>query len=270
MANSVDKKDLRKVFWRSQLCQFSHNYERMQSLSTVYILKPILKKLYKDKSKEEKSNAMKRHLEYFNTHPIAMPFIMGITSAMEETTTEDQKESVIAMKTSLMGPLAGIGDSMINFTWMPIAGSIGAAFALDGNILGAIIMFLMINCVYFPLKYYGLTKGYYKGMEVFGGGDSGKGVFDRLANMANVLGVIVVGGLIATTVKVKLGVEIAAGEKPLMLQEMLDKVMPSLIPFALTFFCYYLLKKYNGKNAVWVIFGVLIIAVLLSMAGIIV
>ena len=270
MSNLVDKKDLRKVFWRSQLCQFSHNYERMQSLSTVYILKPILKKLYKDKPKEEKTNAMKRHLEYFNTHPIAMPFIIGITSAMEETTNEEQKESVIAMKTSLMGPLAGIGDSMLNFTWMPIAGSIGAAFALDGNILGAIIMFIMINAVYFPLKYYGLTKGYSKGMEVFSGGDNGKGVFDRLANMANVLGVIVVGGLIATTVKVKLGVEIAAGEKPLMLQEMIDKVMPNLIPLALTFLCYYLLKKSNGKNAVWIIFGVLIIAVLLSMAGIIV
>ena len=258
MANLIDKKDLKKVFWRSQICQFSHNYERMQSLSTVYILKPIFKKLYKDKSKEERANAMKRHLEYFNTHPIAMPFILGIVAAMEETTDEDQKESVISMKTSLMGPLAGIGDSMLNFTWMPIAGSIGAAFALDGNILGAIIMFLMINCLYFPLKYYGVTKGYSKGMEVLGGEDNGKGIFDRLANMANVLGVIVVGGLIATTVN------------PLMLQEMLDKVMPNLLPLALTFLCYYLLKKSNGKNAVWVIFGVLIIAVLLSMAGIIV
>ncbi|MFQ8923480.1 MAG: PTS system mannose/fructose/sorbose family transporter subunit IID [Clostridium paraputrificum] len=270
MANLIDKKDLKKVFWRSQICQFSHNYERMQSLSTVYILKPIFKKLYKDKSKEERANAMKRHLEYFNTHPIAMPFILGIVAAMEETTDEDQKESVISMKTSLMGPLAGIGDSMLNFTWMPIAGSIGAAFALDGNILGAILMFLMINCLYFPLKYYGVTKGYSKGMEVLGGEDNGKGIFDRLANMANVLGVIVVGGLIATTVKVTLGVQIAAGENPLMLQEMLDKVMPNLLTLALTFLCYYLLKKSNGKNAVWVIFGVLIIAVLLSMAGVIV
>lgn len=269
MANLIEKKDLKKVFWRSQLCQMSHNYERMQSLSTVYILKPILKKLYKNKPKEERVNAMKRHLEYFNTHPVLMPFILGVTSAMEETTDEDQKESVIAMKTSLMGPLAGIGDSMLNFTWMPIAGSIGAAFAIDGNILGAIIMFLMINCLYFPVKYYGVIKGYSKGMEILGDADNGKDIFDRLANMANVLGVIVVGGLIATTVKVKLDVSIAAGENPLMLQDMIDKVMPSLIPLALTFLCYYLLKKSNGKNAVWVIFGVLIIAVLLSMAGII-
>lgn len=270
MANLIEKKDLKKVFWRSQICQFSHNYERMQSLSTVYILKPILKKLYKDRPKEERVNAMKRHLEYFNTHPIAMPFVLGIVSAMEESTGEDQKESVISMKTSLMGPLAGIGDSMLNFTWMPIAGSIGAAFALDGNLLGAILMFLMINCLYFPLKYFGVMKGYSKGMEVLGKDDNGKGVFDRLANMANVLGVIVVGGLIATTVKVKLGIQIAAGENPLMLQDMIDKVMPNLVPLLLTFLCYYLLKKSNGKNAVKVIFGVLIIAVLLSMAGIIV
>ena len=120
MANLIDKSDLKKVFWRSQLCQMSHNYERMQSLSTVYILKPILKKLYKNKPKEERVNAMKRHLEYFNTHPVLMPFILGITSAMEETTDEDQKESVIAMKTSLMGPLAGIGDSMLNLSLIHI------------------------------------------------------------------------------------------------------------------------------------------------------
>ena len=71
---------------------------------------------------------------------------------------------------------------------MPIAGSIGAAFALDGNIFGAIMMFLMINCLYFPIKYFGLTKGYSKGIEVLGKEDNGKGIFDRLANMANVLG----------------------------------------------------------------------------------
>ena len=270
MSNLITKKELMKVFWRSQLCQMSHNYERMQSLSTVYILKPVLKKLYKDKPKEEKVHAMKRHLEYFNTHPRAMPFILGIVSAMEETTDEDQKESVIAMKTSLMGPFAGIGDSLLNFTWMPIAGSIGAAFALDGNIFGAIMMFLMINCLYFPIKYFGLTKGYSKGIEVLGKEDNGKGIFDRLANMANVLGIIVVGGLIATTVKANLGVQIAAGENPLMLQEMLNKVMPNLIPLLITVVCYYLLKKSNGKNAVWIIFGVLIIAVILSMLGIIV
>ncbi|SHJ72970.1 PTS system, mannose-specific IID component [Clostridium amylolyticum] len=265
----ISKKELNDVFWRSQLIQMSHNYERMQSLGTLYCLKPILKKLYKDKSKEEKTIAMKRHLEFFNSHPVTIPFILGVTSAMEEKTEEDEKDSVISIKTSLMGPLAGIGDSLLNFTWMPICGSIGAAFAVQGNILGPILMFILVNALYIPIKYYGLNIGYSKGREILSSGE-GKGLLDRLANMANVLGVIVAGGLIATTVKVSLGVQIAAGEKPLMLQEMLDKVMPNLLPLAITMICLYLLKKWNGKHAVAIIFSILIIAVVLSMAGILV
>ena len=241
----ITKNELNKVFWRSQLIQMSHNYERMQSLGTLYCLNPILKKLYKDKPKEEKINAMKRN------------------------TDEEDKDSVLSLKTSLMGPLAGLGDSLLNFTWMPICGSVGAAFAIQGNIMGPILMLLLVNLLYFPIKYYGLNMGYSKGREILSSGE-GKGILDRLANMANVLGVIVAGGLIATTVKVKLGVEFAAGENPLVLQEMLDKVMPNLLPLAITMICFYLLKKWNGKHAVAIIFGVLIIAVILAMCGILV
>ena len=265
----ITKKELNKVFWRSQLIQMSHNYERMQSLGTLYCLNPILKKLYKDKPKEEKINAMKRHLEFFNSHPVTIPFILGVTSSIEENTDEEDKDSVLSLKTSLMGPLAGLGDSFLNFTWMPICGSVGAAFAIQGNIMGPILMLLLVNLLYFPIKYYGLNMGYSKGREILSSGE-GKGILDRLANMANVLGVIVAGGLIATTVKVKLGVEFAAGENPLVLQEMLDKVMPNLLPLAITMICFYLLKKWNGKHAVAIIFGVLIIAVILAMCGILV
>lgn len=263
----ITKKDLNKVFWRVQLIQFSHNYERMQSLSTLFCLKPILKRLYSDKSKEEKVNAMKRHLEFFNSHPVTIPFILGITTAMEETTDEDNKDSVIAMKTSLMGPLAGVGDSLLNFTWMPICGSIGASFAIQGNVVGPIIMFLLVNCFYFPIKYFGLNMGYLKGRELLSSGN-GKALLDRLSNMANVLGVVVAGGLIATTVKLKLGIRFSAGEGVLILQEMLDKVMPNLLPLVATMICFYLLKKWNGKHAVGIIFGVLAIGVVLGMTGI--
>lgn len=269
MGKKITKKDLNKVFWRSQLIQMSHNYERMQSLGTLFCLKPILKRLYKDRPKEEKVESMKRHLEFFNSHPVTIPFILGITSAIEENTNEDEKDSVIAMKTSLMGPLAGLGDSMLNFTWMPICGSIGAAFAIQGNIIGPILMFLMINALYIPIKYYGLNIGYSKGNELLSS-NKGKSILDRLSNMANVVGVMVAGGLIATTVKLNLGVEFAAGEQPLVLQEMLDKIMPNLLPFCITLFCFYMLKKSNGKNAVKLIFGVLIVCVVLSMMGIIV
>lgn len=133
----ITKKTLNKVLWRTQTTQFSHNYERMQSLSLTYDFAPVLKELYGDRPKEERVHAMQRHLEYFNTHPIAIPFILGITAALEESTDEDHKDSVVAIKTGLMGPFAGLGDSMLNLTWFPIAGSIGASMCVaNGSIIG--------------------------------------------------------------------------------------------------------------------------------------
>ena len=267
----ITKKTLNKVLWRTQTTQFSHNYERMQSLSLTYDFAPVLKELYGDRPKEERVHAMQRHLEYFNTHPIAIPFILGITAALEESTDEDHKDSVVAIKTGLMGPFAGLGDSMLNLTWFPLAGSIGASMCVaNGSIIGPIVMFLMINLLYWPLKYYGLHLGYEKGVSLLGaeGGISGLQIFDRLANFANVLGVVVVGGLIPTTVKVATGITIASGEGSIALQEQLDKVLPCLLPVILVLICYLFIKKSNGKNTAWVILGVLVACIALSWVGI--
>ena len=175
----ISKSTLNKVLLRTQGCQFAHNYERMQSLSLTYCFAPVLEELYKDAPKEERVNAMKRHLEYFNTHPLAIPFILGITAALEESTDEDQKDTVVGIKTSLMGPFAGLGDSLLNLTWFPIAGSIGASMCVDnGSIVGPLVMFLLINLLYWPLKYFGLHKGYEMGMELVE--KAGVQVFDRL------------------------------------------------------------------------------------------
>ncbi len=357
----ISKSTLNKVRLRTQGCQFAHNYERMQSLSLTYCFAPVLEELYKDAPKEERVNAMKRHLEYFNTHPLAIPFILGITAALEESTDEDQKDTVVGIKTSLMGPFAGLGDSLLNLTWFPIAGSIGASMCVDngsivgplvmfllinllywplkyfglhkgyemgmelvesigasmcvdnGSIVGPLVMFLLINLLYWPLKYFGLHKGYEMGMELvekagvqvfdrlgnlanvlgvmvtgglvattvklklavqfaFGEGDplvlQDQLDFDRLGNLANVLGVMVTGGLVATTVKLKLAVQFAFGEgDPLVLQDQLDKVLPFLLPVVLTFICYRLLKKGQGKNSAQIIIGLIVFSLVFAAIG---
>lgn len=269
MESKVTKKDLNRVFWRSQLIQFSHNYERMQSLGTLYGITPVLERLYQDRPKAEKVEAQRRHLEFFNSHPVLVPFILGITAALEESTSEDEKESVIAVKTSLMGPLAGLGDSLLNFTWYPIAGSIGASFAVEGNFLGPILMFVMINALYFPLKYYGVHLGFSKGRELLTS-ENGKKLLDRISTSANVLGVMVAGALIASTVNITLGIQYGTGDTAIKVQEMLDKVMPNMLPMLMTLLCLYLLKKWNGKHVVALIFTIIIIAIVLSGFGILV
>ncbi len=263
----ISKKTLNKVLLRTQGCQFAHNYERMQSLSLTYCFSPVLEELYKDKSKEDKVHAMQRYLEYFNTHPIAIPFILGIQAALEEKTDEDQKETCTAIKTSLMGPFAGLGDSMLNLTWYPIAGSIGASMCInDGSIIGPIVMFLLINLLYWPLKYFGLHMGYQKGLELVESG--GMALFDRLGNMANVLGVVVVGCLIPQTVKLKTALQFAFEEgDPLVIQDQMDKVMPCILPVVLTFICYKLLKKGQGKNSASIIVGIIVVALVFAAIG---
>lgn len=259
----ISKKTLNKVLLRTQGCQFAHNYERMQSLSLTYCISPVLEELYKDAPKELRVKAMQRYLEYFNTHPIAIPFILGIATAVEENTDEEHKDTVTAIKTSLMGPFAGIGDSLLNLTWFPIAGSIGASLCVsNGSILGPIVMFLLINLLYWPLKYFGLHKGYESGMSLVD--KFGVEVFDRLGDAANVLGVMVTGGLIATTVKLKTAIEFSFGEgDPLVLQTQLDSVLPCLLPIVVTFICYRLLKKGQGKNSAQIILGIIAVCLVL-------
>ena len=263
----VSNHALNKVLLRTQGCQFAHNYERMQSLSLTYCFSPVLEELYKDRPKEERVTAMKRYLEYFNTHPLAIPFILGIQAALEESTTEDQKETCTAIKTSLMGPFAGLGDSMLNLTWYPIAGSIGASMCInDGSLVGPLVMFLLINLLYWPLKYFGLHLGYTKGLELVQSG--GMALFDRLGNMANVLGVVVVGCLIPQTVKLSTALQFAFSEgEPLVIQDQLNNVMPYMLPVILTFVCYKLLKKGQGKNSASIILGMIVFALVFAAIG---
>ena len=263
----ISNKALNKVLLRTQGCQFAHNYERMQSLSLTYCFSPVLEELYKDRPKEERVHAMQRYLEYFNTHPIAIPFILGIQAALEESTDEDQKDTCRAIKTSLMGPFAGLGDSMLNLTWYPIAGSIGASMCInDGSLVGPLVMFLLINLLYWPLKYFGLHLGYTKGLEVVQSG--GMALFDRLGNMANVLGVVVVGCLIPQTVKLSTALQFAFSEgEPLIIQDQMNKVMPCILPVVLTFVCYKLLKKGQGKNSASIIIGMIVFALVFAAIG---
>ena len=161
-----------------------------------------------------------------------------------------------------MGPLAGIGDSVLKFTWLPICGSIGAALALNGSVLGPILMFFLYNVVNVASKYYGIHLGYSKGIQLIEG--AGGNVLQRLSNIANIVGLMVIGGLIASVVKVNIISEIKAGDNVIPFQEMFDKVMPGLFSLLITLSVYKILKKTNGKHAPLLILGIMILSIILT------
>ncbi|MBI0028655.1 PTS system mannose/fructose/sorbose family transporter subunit IID [Gilliamella sp. B14448G11] len=263
----ITKKDLNSVFWRIQTIPFSFNYEKLQTIGFAHCMIPILDRLYKDADEETRIRAMKRHFEFFNTQVNAGALILGVTAAMEEKTTEEEKDAVISLKAGLMGPFAGLGDSLLKFTWMPICGSIGAAFALQGNVIGPILMFFIYNLVNILSKYFFVHYGYNKGVDLIEQSKNSN-IIQRISNLANVVGVMVLGSLIATTVKVSTPLLIEVGEQSIKVQDMFDKVMPNLLTILFALGVFYLVKKFQGKYTVSLIITVMVIGVILSMLGI--
>lgn len=265
--NKITKKDLNRMFWNLQTMSFSYNYEKQQMIGFAHCMTPVLDRLYKDADKETRVRAMERHLEFFNTQINAGALILGITAAMEEKTAEEEKEAVVSVKAGLMGPFAGLGDSLLKFTWFPICGSIGAAFALQGNIIGPILMFLMYNLVNIFSKYFFIHYGYNKGVDLIEQSKNSN-IIQRISNLANVVGVMVLGSLIATTVKVSTPLMIEVGEQSIKVQEMFDKVMPNFLTLLFALGMFFLVKRFQGKYTVSLILGVMVIGVILSVFGI--
>lgn len=250
-----------------QVLNVTNNYESMQAIGFLSSFVPVLERLYKDKPKELKVKAMKRHLQFFNSHVNSDALILGVAAALEETTDEDEKEVVTSIKTGLMGPLAGIGDSVLKFTWLPICGSIGAALALNGSVMGPILMFLLYNIVNVAIKYYGIHLGYSKGVDLVSGAEGG--ILQRVTNIANVVGLMVVGALIASVVKIQLLTKFGAGKNVILLQDLLDKVMPGLLGLLVTVVVYKILKKTNGKHAPLIILSIMVICIVLKTFGVV-
>lgn len=267
-SKEITRKDLNKVFWRLQIwgLNVTSTLVLTQAIGFLNAMVPIIRRLYGD-NKELRIEAMKRHLTYFLSQITATGMILGITAAVEETTDEDEKEAVVAIKAGMMGPLAGIGDSVFKITIQAIAGSIGAAYALQGNVLGPILMFVIYNGLNIAVKYYGLIFGYEKGTEFIKSGNQKK-VMQKIINISTAVGVMVIGALIAQYVKINVGTVIHTKGTKIVIQQLLDGVMPKLLPLLFTLGLYKLHSYLPRKYLTWLIFAILIVGTILAVMGI--
>lgn len=266
----LTKEDFRKTFWRSFPLQACFCYERMQNVGFAYQMIPILKKLYPEK--EEASEALKRHLTFFNTTPAVVTFITGVCIALEEefkkakdSGEEFDVESISAVKTALMGPLAGIGDSFFWGSFRIIGAGIGASLALKGSILGAILFFLIYNIPHLFVRYQGLKIGYKSGVNFLASVSEG-GVLSTLTEAANVLGLVVVGSMIASMIKFETPLVLNIGQASVEVQSIFDGILPGILPLGLSFLIYSLLKK--GVKSTTLLWGIILVGILGSVVGI--
>lgn len=260
-----DKKMLKKVFWRTLTLSATYNYERMQGLGYVYTMIPVIKRYYKNE--EDQIEAYKRHFELFNTTPTVAGFITGLSTSMEKEASEDpsfDKSSINAVKVSLMGPFAGIGDSLFQGSLRIITLGIGISLALEGNFLGVILHLLLYNLVAHFVRYYGVFAGYNMGSS-FVKQASENGLLGQVTKGAGIVGLMTVGAMICSTVSFDLAAKWNIQGSELVLQDMLDSIFPNLLPLLLVFVCYKLLNK--NVKAIWLMIGLMVLGVIGKVIG---
>lgn len=253
----LSNKQLNLLAFRSMLLQASFNYERMQACGWLYSILPGLRKVHKNK--QDLSKSMKDHMEFFNTHPFDVTFIMGVILAMERT--KEDREAIRGIKVATMGPLGGIGDALFYLTALPIAAGIGSSLAVDGNIFGPIVFLLLFNAIHFGARFGLMHYGYRTGVKAVAKLKEGT---KKVSRAASIVGLAVVGGLIATYVDFSIDYTWTHGEAELDIQkEVLDEIMPALIPLGYTLLMYWLLKK--GLSPLWLILITVVIGLLGSL-----
>lgn len=258
----LTKKDITKLGLMSSFLQASFNYERMQAGGFTVAQLPFLKKIYKN-DKKAISDAMSDNLEFINTHPNLVGFLMGLLISLEEN--NEDRSIIKGLKVALFGPLAGIGDAIFWFTLLPIVAGISASFAMEGSVLGPIIFFT-VYLIVFILRIAWTHLGYNLGVKAI---DKIKHNSKVIGKAATVLGVTVIGGLIASYVKINVLTNIVVNEsKTVSLQtDFFDKIFPNILPLGYTVLMYFLIK--NKKiSPVVLIFSTFIMSILLSFVGI--
>lgn len=251
---------------------FSHacyNWERMQGLGFAQSMTPIIAKLYK--SKEDISAALKRHLVFFNTQPDIGGVIHGAVIAMEEERAagaDISDEAINGVKTGLMGPMAGIGDTIQQGIVIPIALAIGMSVALggeittvkQGNLLGPLLYLVLVAAFVWGVGWFLWWQGYQQGRVAVTNILQG-GALNRLIVGAGVLGNFVMGALAVTFVKLSTPVVFAIGGTQFEVQKILNSFMPNLLPLFLVLFVWWLLTK-KKVSPTWIMVAMIVIGVL--------
>ena len=284
-AKPLTKAVLNKMVWRSLNLQASFNYERMQAAGWLWSILPGLEAIHSNK--DDLSTSMTHNLEFFNTHPFLVTFVMGIVLSMEQQKADIN--SIRAVRVAAMGPLGGIGDALFWFTLVPITAGITANMAISGNLAGPIIYFLITFGVQMALRYWLMYWSYDMGTKAIEVLTANAREFTHAASM---LGVFVVGALTCNYGATKLGIVIPNGQtaekvKQLVIengnivekeveklkdvnidiQAMLDGILPALIPLGLTLMCYFLIKK-KGWSPTKCIMLLLVIGIVGCVFGI--
>lgn len=262
-----DKKVLNHVFWRTLTLSVNYNYERMQAFGFVYAMIPAIRAYYKDT--QQQIDALKRHFELFNTTPSIGGFITGLATSMEKEAAIDpdfDKSSINAIKVSLMGPLAGIGDSIFWGSLRVISLGVGISMAAQGSLLGLFVHLLLFNVPAHLVRYYGTMSGFGLGSSFIKKATE-NGLVDAITKGATTVGLMTVGAMTCILVNFKLDKAFHISGQELNLQEILDGIVPNILPILLTFLCYKAVTK--NVKPITIMLVMMVVSIAAKMIGVI-
>jgi len=268
MEKKLNKKELKKT-WFTWVCwgQICYNWERLMGLGFCHTMTTAIQKLYGD-DEAKKKEALVRHMEYYNTENTWGAIVPGIVCSLEEERANGgdvEGETISNLKTALMGPIAGIGDTVTQSLVKVILLGIGIDLALKGNVLGPILFVVLFSAYALIVSYVLFFQGYKFGkssvVNVLKGG-----FVKTITESLGVVGMAVLGSLIVKTIGVSTPLVFNFGTTTVVLQDVINGILPNFIPIAVFYWVYSLLRK--GKKPTTVMIYLMIVGAVLSLLGI--
>ena len=261
------------IFWRSMWLMFCTSYTKQQGTTFGWTMIPYLEDIY-GKETDAFYEAMSRHQDFFNTTPGMSPFIFSLLISMEQERKaamdagrEFDDSSIEALKVALMGPFAGIGDSVYSGALRIIATGIGLGFAQIGSWMGPVLFALIYNIPNVLIRYFGAEYGLKLGSTYIANALS-SGALKAFTKGFAVLGLIMAGAMTAQYVSFKTTFVADFGGAAFNLQGVLDQIMPGLLPLAITMGSFFYLRKKNKPVTVLlVMFAAAVVLTVLGICG---
>lgn len=264
----LTKKDLWKIFLNQLTIRCANNYERQQNAGFTQAMMPVVEKLYD--TPEEKQEAYERHMEYFLTNDITSAIPVGVAAAMEERHAIEgdiDPAAINAVKTALMGPLAGLGDSLLNGTARPLLAGLAISLVSAGlGWAGPILFVIGMAIVSLGIRYLGVFQGYKQGVK-FVDKIQSSGLINKISDLAAIAAYVIVGGFVPLLVYINIPITYTNGDTTLSIQDTLNGLMPGLMGLLYTLLMYVLISK-KKISAVKLILITMIIGIAGVYAGI--
>ena len=264
----LNKQDLVRTFilWET-MTECCLSYERLMSLGFCHSMVPVINRLYGD-DKEKRIEALRRHMLFFNTENNWGAFIPGLVCSMEEDFANGgyvDEDMIKTVKVGLMGPLAGIGDTITQGLVKTVSLAIAVDMTLKGSPLGPIVFILLYGAYLLAMGIFTFKQGYKVGRSVLSK-ITDKKIMAKITDLLSIVGLTIAGAMIANNVSITTPLQFTVSGSEVVIQELLDAILPCMLPAVAVLTVFSQLQK--GVTVFKIMIAMFIVAIVCSLVGI--